>query len=606
MKMFSRYFFIALLGIPLLGAGQLNENFSDGEFLNLPNWQGDTAYFTAGTGILNSTGPQASSTIYLATANTLIDSTEWNFLLRLDFNPSSTNQVRIYLVSNQPDLSASLNGYYIQFGESGTAPDSLDIYKQAGTTSTKIFTGTSGMMTSSTSNLVRIKVLRHAGGQWEVYADKTGGTTFTAEGSFFDNSFSATNYFGVLCDYTTASRYNLYFFDDFHISYLTADTVKPTVVNVNMASPTLIDVTFSEPVDFSSAQNTANYSVDHSVGDPFIAVAGTNNTINLAFNTPLVTGNVYTLHITGVKDVAGNVIDNFSFQLALPDVAAPNDVIINEILFNPSTGGYDFVELYNRSNKTIDLKTLSITEQDYLFPATVLEQASPLTSQTVLLLPQTFVVLTENTANILQNYTVQNPGTLLPVAALPNFDDNQSICVLKTSSGTVIDSLAYDHSWHFALLDDEDGVSLERVSYEQATQDKNNWHSAASAVGFATPGYRNSQFGETGISEDQITIDPEVFTPDNDGYKDFTNIVYQFTEAGYTLNARVYDINGREVRTLARNELLGSAGKLMWDGIDDDQQKARAGIYLIHLEVFNLQGKVKRFKKQVVLGAKLN
>lgn len=597
---------MALLSLPLFSAGQLNDNFSDGEFLNSPKWIGDTADFTADAGILNSRGPQASSTIYLATANTLIDSTEWNFLLRLDFNPSSTNQVRVYLVSNQPDLTGSLNGYFIQFGESGSAPDSLDIYKQTGTATTKIFTGTSGIMASSTSNIVRIKVLRHTGGQWEVYADKTGGTGFASEGSFFDNSFSVTNYFGVICDYSTASRYNLYFFDDFNIGYLTADTVKPTVVNVNMVSPTLVDVTFSEPVDVGTAQNTANYTVDHSVGSPFIAVAGSNNTINLAFNAPLLTGNVYTLMITGVKDVAGNAIDTFSFQLALPDIAAPNDVIINEILFNPSTGGYDFVELYNRSNKTIDLKTLSITEQDYHFPATVLEQANPLTQQTVLLLPQSFVVLTENTANIQQNYLVQNAGTLLSVSSLPNFDDNQSICVLKTTGGTVIDSLAYDHSWHFALLDDEDGVSLERISYEQATQDKNNWHSAASAVGFATPGYRNSQYGETGISEDQITIDPEVFTPDNDGDKDFTNIVYQFTDAGYTLNARVYDINGREVRSLARNELLGSEGKLMWDGIDDNHQKARAGIYLIHLEIFNLQGKVKRFKKQVVLGAKLN
>ncbi len=591
---------------PFLAFAQFTDNFSDGDFTGSPAWVGNTADFTASGNILNSNGPQASSVIYLATANTLIDSAEWNFLLRLDFNPSSTNQVRIFLVSDQQDLSGSLNGYFIQFGESGTAADSLDIFRQNGSTTTKVFTGVSGIMTSSTTNSVRIRVVRHTGGTWDVYADKTGGTNFTAEGSFTDNTITATNYFGVVADYSTASRYNLYFFDDFSIGNIVADTTKPTVVSVNMASNTLIDVTFSEPVDLSTAQATGNYSIDNSIGNPFLAVAGSSSLVNLAFSNAFVSGPVYTLTITGVKDGAGNLMDAYSFQFALPDIAAPGDIVINEILFNPSTGGYDFVELYNRSNKVIDLKSLDIFEYDISDPLTYLEKASPLTAQTYLLLPEHYVVLTEKASNIQQNYSVQNPAAILEVSQLPNYDDNQSICVLRNSSGLAIDSLAYDHNWHFALLDIEDGVSLERIDYNKPTQDKNNWHSAASTVGFATPTYRNSQFSETGITGDEIKIEPEVFTPNNDGEKDFTYINYKFTEAGYALNAKVYDTKGREIRILARSELLGSEGKLMWDGIDDDNQKARTGIYIVYLEVFNLQGKVRRFKKEVTLGAKLN
>jgi flagellar hook assembly protein FlgD len=154
-------------------------------------------------------------------------------------------------------------------------------------------------------------------------------------------------------------------------------------------------------------------------------------------------------------------------------------------------------------------------------------------------------------------------------------------------------------------LDIEDGVSLERIDFDKPTQDKNNWHSAASTEGFATPTYKNSQFSETGISEDQINVTPEVFTPDNDGDKDFTFINYKFSETGYTINIRIYDANGREIRNLVRNELLGSEGKFQWDGIDNDNQKARIGIYIVYIEVFNLNGKVKKVKKQVVLGAKL-
>ncbi len=595
-----------LLLLPLFSFAQFTDNFSDGDFTNSPAWVGNTADFTASANTLNSNGPQASSVIYLATANTLIDSAEWNFLLRLDFNPSSTNQVRIYLVSDQQDLSGSLNGYFIQFGESGTAPDSLDIFRQDGTTLTKVFTGASGIMTSATTNSVHIRVVRHTGGSWDVYADKTGGTSLTAEGSFTENTYTTTNYFGVVADYSTASRYNLYFFDDFTIGNIIADTTKPTVTNVTVVSNTLIDVTFSEPVDLTIAQATGNYSVDNSIGNPFVAVAGGINLVNLAFNTAFASGTTYTLSITGVKDAAGNTMAPYSFQFALAEPAQPGDIVINEILFNPKTGGYDFVELYNRSNKAIDLNTLDILEQDISDPQTILEDASPLTAQSYVLLPQQFVVLTEDASNIQLNYSVQNPGALVEVSALPNYDDNQSICVLRNHNGNTIDSLAYDHKWHFALLDVEDGVSLERIDYNKPTQDKSNWHSAASTAGFATPTYRNSQFSETGITDDEIVIDPEVFTPDNDGEKDFTYIVYKFSEAGYALNARVYDAKGREIRTLARNELLSSEGKLMWDGLDDDNQKARTGIYIVSVEIFNLQGKVKRFKKEVVLGAKLN
>jgi hypothetical protein len=68
----------------------------------------------------------------------------------------------------------------------------------------------------------------------------------------------------------------------------------------------------------------------------------------------------------------------------------------------------------------------------------------------------------------------------------------------------------------------------------------------------------------------------------------------------------VFDAAGREIVHLARNETLSASGRFQWNGTNADNQKARVGIYFFFLEVFNLQGKVKRFKREVVLGAKLN
>jgi hypothetical protein len=593
-----------LLLLPLVSFCQVSDSFNDGEFTTNPTWSGMDTNFIIDANLLRSNGPQASSLTYLSTPNTLIDSTEWSFLVRLDFNPSSTNLVRIYLVSDQADLSGSLNGYFLQLGESGTAPDSFDIFYQNGTTITKIFTGISGMMTSSTSNLVRVRILRLPGSTWEVFADKTGGTNYTAEGSFTHDSVTATSWFGVVCKYSTASRYNLYYFDDLSISKIIIDTIKPEVLSVNVVSGNAIDVIFSEPVELNSAEWLANYSVNSSIGNPYAANCDSSNpsVVHLVFASSFIAGIDYSLSISGVKDLAANAM---SASILPFYVIGLQDIVINEILFNPKTGGYDFIELFNRSNHTIDLKHFAIVERDAEAPETILDQVT-ITTQSFLLYPKNYVVLSENIESIQQDYFVENPSALLQVSSLPNFPDDGGVCVLYSPYGSALDSLSFSNNWHFALLDLEGGVSLERIDFDKETQNKSNWHSAASTVGFATPTYENSQYATGGIANDEIKIDPEVFTPDSDGEKDFTSITYRFTEPGYIMNAKVYDVRGREIRTLISNELLSSDGAFRWDGIDDDNKKARIGIYLLYIEIFNLQGQVKKFKKQVVLGAKLN
>ncbi len=386
------------------------------------------------------------------------------------------------------------------------------------------------------------------------------------------------------------------------------DTILPQLNRAALEDSNTLILYFSELMDINSASAVSNYVVNNGFGSPILAtpIAPDYETVRLDFASNFSVGVLYSIKVSNVTDCSGNSIGmKDSGRFAIPDNAQPNDIVINEILFNPRTGGYDFVELYNRSNKIIDLSRLDILELDMDDPLLVLDEAQ-ITSETYLLFPQEFVVLTEDADNIKLNYVTQNPDALLEVASLPNFADDDGICVLRGNDLVTIDSLSFSSKWHFALLDIEDGVSLERIDYNKPTQDKNNWHSAASTVGFATPTYQNSQFTETGITDDEIKIDPEVFTPDNDGEKDFTYVNYKFSEPGYMMNAKVYDAKGREIRELIKSELLGSEGRFQWDGMDDDNQKARVGIYIIYVEIFNLQGKLKKFKKQVVLGAKLN
>jgi hypothetical protein len=170
-------------------------------------------------------------------------------------------------------------------------------------------------------------------------------------------------------------------------------------------------------------------------------------------------------------------------------------------------------------------------------------------------------------------------------------------------SSKVIDAMRYDAKMHSAMLNTVSGVSLERISSERPSGEDTNWHSAAETAGFGTPGYKNSQ-NDDGKADNEISIDPEVFTPNNDGIDDYLNIRYKFDEAGYVANVYIYSSSGKFVRRLANNVTIGTEGAFSWDGKDENNKLSNAGIYIIVVEIFNLQGKIKQYKKTGTLGVR--
>ena len=157
----------------------------------------------------------------------------------------------------------------------------------------------------------------------------------------------------------------------------------------------------------------------------------------------------------------------------------------------------------------------------------------------------------------------------------------------------------------FPLLNYYDGVALERINPNVNVSDNTNWHSAAESVGFGTPGYQNSQFVSNRDNTDEIVIDPEIFSPDNDGYEDLINIKYKFDTPGYVMSVTVYNAEGYQIKKLVNNEYLGTEGSVSWDGINDNNTKASVGIYVFYISVYDTEGNVKKYKKTGVLATKL-
>ena len=170
-----------------------------------------------------------------------------------------------------------------------------------------------------------------------------------------------------------------------------------------------------------------------------------------------------------------------------------------------------------------------------------------------------------------------------------------------------IDSFNYNEDFHYTLLDDEEGVSLERNSFLGGSDDPENWHSASEAAGFATPGYQNSQFLLLNTGQnDPFELANKIFSPNNDGNNDLLVITYELELPGYVASIKIFDAKGRIVKNLARNLLLGTKGFVKWDGTNGDSELASLGIYIILLELIHPSGDKRTFKKVCVLADYLN
>jgi len=390
------------------------------------------------------------------------------------------------------------------------------------------------------------------------------------------------------------------------IDAVNADNQSPQIVKVNIINKDTITLVFNESIQYSSMNNAATYSINNGIGVPVSVTpkAMEYTQVTLALANSLQVNSSYTLTVSGsITDCAGNVIaTNSTIVFGRPDTLLPGDIIINEVMFAPKTGGIDYVELRNTSNKILDLKDLYIGEGS--LTSTLIEDSVRVTYDGYIMFPGDYVLLSENGATVKSQYATQNPNWFLDMDDLPSMNTDEDVVVIANVNGVEIDKFAYTDAMHFALLNDTKGVSLEKIDSARASMDKTNWNSAASNVGFGTPGYRNSQAMLT-LATGSFSVVPEIFSPDNDGYNDVVTINYEVSESGLAGNLTIYNSDGQFVRYLARNENLATKGSYSWNGITEQNEKAPIGIYVIYFETFNKEGKVEKHKLSCVLAGKL-
>lgn len=381
------------------------------------------------------------------------------------------------------------------------------------------------------------------------------------------------------------------------------DLIDPALLEVLVLSDSIISLRFNELMDSASIRN-GTYTFSPSILiDTVFPIAPNYQEAILALDDKLDSGIFYFFNVSNVTDCSGNSISNTTSRtIALPSIAGKNDLVINEILFNPRSGGVDFVELYNRSEKVISLEKWLIAN----FDDDTIANLKVITEVPILVFPKEYIVVTEDKTEIIQQYPMSVADNIFEIKDLPTYNDSEGRVYLFNSNQELIDEVPYKDDYHFALLIDDNGVSLERINSERSSLNESNWHSASEKVGFATPGYKNSQDFSNPKSSGTISIEPNIISPDNDGFQDVISINYKFDAPGFVANVSILDRNGRLVKTLINNKLLGGEGNFYWDGITDDNTKARIGVYIVLFEAFNVSGDKELFKRVITVASFLD
>ncbi len=338
---------------------------------------------------------------------------------------------------------------------------------------------------------------------------------------------------------------------------------------------------------------------------------------------------VYSLELSGAPcgcGGAGALLRLAGFSLPRePDSAG---VVINEVMFDPGTGNPEWVELFNRGTKTVELNGMILARADTSGSVISFSNSQELP---FLLFPGSYAVLTASISGLKKNYPDMDPVFVCGRPDMPALSNSASRLILLDGNQRVIDQAAYDPDWHYPYLEETKGVSLERIRPDVSGLEMSSWFSAGRLrdqetgrprdqetvrpgdqetvrLGDGgTPGYRNSQYlintspPLNNTSQYLTTPHFSLQTPHlyAGSLADPVPVLvrYTFPERGWFCGLEVFDQRGARVRVAAPFDLAGVEGVMQWDGLDEMNRLVPDGIYLLVAEFRHPSGKTGRWKK---------
>ncbi|MFT4566130.1 MAG: hypothetical protein ACI9FN_001084 [Saprospiraceae bacterium] len=550
---------------------QITEDFDKPELSQI--WEGDRASYTINADGLLQLDALDAGEASLYTSVLLTEEMSWNISFEMDFNPSSNNQLRIYIYRNNPTLESD-NALFLEIGQNGS-DDGLHLYQRIDGEEDLIASGNMGVFAENPSAELSISITSDNVCAISIISPSFGCIAEDILVPIAPLEIGMKAYFGWTCKFTS-TRKNKFSFDDIYVGSYAEDLTSPILESV-MYEIGVFTFNFDEPV-----LSDIVISID-----PSLVITTSSQKRSLTISGDFQENQGYMFTLQNTSDLAGNLLDT-SITYLISRSPQIGDILINEILFNPRGSGADYVEIINASEEMLSLRDVMIAnlDKDQFFPIS----KSQIESGSLL-------VLTSNKDNVINNYPSHNATSIVQqsIPTWNNDDDNVAIVL----NNEVIDEFDYDENMHLSFLDLEDGVSLERISTIGNTADLDNWTSASATSGYGTPGLPNSTSSQIG-SANQIKLFSKIISPNADGDRDELEVTYILDSPGYVASASIYSDSGNLITHVFRNQSLSISGTFSWNAKNNNGISTSTGLYILHIELFNLSG--SQFQKKLSFG----
>ena len=246
-------------------------------------------------------------------------------------------------------------------------------------------------------------------------------------------------------------------------------------------------------------------------------------------------------------------------------------LVINEFLASneacciDNNGDYDdYIEIYNYGEEAVDIGGLFITDDignydDYY--------QIPVGNDSTIIQPGSFLLLWADKES--------EQGVLHVEIKLSK--DGEQIGLFMPDSTTVVDTLTF-------------GEQSDDVSYGRYPDGSDTWQ-----LMNPTPGITNTQELRSNVDliiPSQYTVHQNYPNP----FNPVTTLRYDLPENGY-VNITIYDMMGRQVKTLINQTQDTGYRSVIWDATNDYGKPVSAGIYLYQIQA----GEYMQTKKMVLL-----
>lgn len=241
-------------------------------------------------------------------------------------------------------------------------------------------------------------------------------------------------------------------------------------------------------------------------------------------------------------------------------------VVVNELMYAPRAPEPEWVELYSSEEVIAEDWTISDEVKTVKIPSFTIP-------------PNSFAILTKD-STVFATYYPMLQGTIVSVPSFPSFNNDDDMVVLKDANGAIVDSVHYYNSWHYHNEEDNRGYSLERRSFTGASTDSLNWSTPLDPIK-ATPLAENTLAKPTTTAQSiDVICTPNPFSPDGDGYNDEATIEITIPSTNEELvSAYLYDLEGHNVATIARDGRIVGSMNITYDGRDGDGKILPMGLY---------------------------